>query len=166
MTASERTRHYPHRMSTLADHGARTATPGAIHRLTPMLHVADVEASVRFYALLGLQPVNIMRDHGGRAHWVKVGDGESSLMLAAASGPVAAEDQAALLYLYSRDIATLRAHLLSSGLLDGGPFCGTPGPGDGRRVAFEITRPFYMPDGEFRVSDPDGYCLLIGQMAS
>jgi hypothetical protein len=26
-----------------------------------------------------------------------------------------------------------------------------------------ITYPDYMPKGEIRVEDPDGYCLLIGQ---
>jgi hypothetical protein len=28
----------------------------------------------------------------------------------------------------------------------------------------EIGRPFYMPNGEIRITDPDGYCLLIGQL--
>ena len=28
----------------------------------------------------------------------------------------------------------------------------------------EVKRPFYMPAGEFRVADPDGYVLLIGQL--
>jgi hypothetical protein len=28
----------------------------------------------------------------------------------------------------------------------------------------EITRPFYMPAGEFRLEDPDGYVLLVGQL--
>jgi hypothetical protein len=27
----------------------------------------------------------------------------------------------------------------------------------------EVTYPPYMPKGEVRVDDPDGYCLLIGQ---
>jgi len=26
-----------------------------------------------------------------------------------------------------------------------------------------ISRPFYMPKGEFRVMDPDGYCLMVAQ---
>jgi len=30
-------------------------------------------------------------------------------------------------------------------------------------VVFEVTRPHYMPEGEVRVVDPDGYGLLIGQ---
>jgi hypothetical protein len=27
-----------------------------------------------------------------------------------------------------------------------------------------IRRPFYMPEGEMRVEDPDGYTLLVGQV--
>jgi len=34
---------------------------------------------------------------------------------------------------------------------------------DGVRVS-AITHPAYMPKGEVRVDDPDGYCLLIGQV--
>ena len=26
-----------------------------------------------------------------------------------------------------------------------------------------ISYPSYMPEGEFRIDDPDGYCLLVGQ---
>ena len=138
--------------------------PGAVHRLTPMLHVMDVERSVRFYALLGLAPGQIMREHSGRAFWARMGEGEATIMFAAASGPVNAEEQAVIVYLYSKDVAALRTHLLSSGLHDGGAFDGCPGPNGGRSVAFEITRPHYMPAGEMRMADEDGYCLLIGQL--
>ena len=34
-----------------------------------------------------------------------------------------------------------------------------------RLAIFSLTRPFYMPNGEVRVHDPDGYCLLIGQLS-
>jgi hypothetical protein len=27
-----------------------------------------------------------------------------------------------------------------------------------------IEHPFYMPSGEFRLFDPDGYVLLVGQL--
>ena len=45
-------------------------------------------------------------------------------MLTAASGPILPEHQAIILYLYSNDIAALRAHLLANGVHDGGPFTG------------------------------------------
>jgi hypothetical protein len=149
-------------MSTTAD--LVTGAPGAIHRLTPMLHVADVEQSVAFYAMLGFKTGQVMRDHAGRAFWAMMGEGEATIMFAAASGPVNPEEQAVIVYLYSKDVSALRTHLLAGGLHDGGTFCGAPGPNGGRSVAFAITRPHYMPAGEMRVSDLDGYCLLIGQL--
>lgn len=134
-----------------------------VHRLTPMAHVADVEASIRFYELFGFVVESRMQ-HGGRTRWAMLASREARLMLAASSGPIAPEQQAILFYLYSPDVATLRGYLLKNGLFDGGAYCGQAGPNDGRRVAFEITQPAYMEQGEFRVSDPDGYCLLIGQL--
>ena len=37
--------------------------------------------------------------------------------------------------------------------------------GDDFRVVFEVYHPNHMKDGELRVADPDGYCLLVGQIA-
>ena len=84
-------------------------------------------------------------------------------MLAVASDSVKPEQQAILFYLYCADVSAMRAHLLASGISDGGKFFGGPGPNGGRSVVFETTYPDYMPKGELRVADPDGYCLLIGQ---
>ena len=55
---------------------------------------------------------------------------------------------AVLFYLYADDLAPLREDLLSKAI-----------------SASEISFPFYMPKGEIRVVDPDGYVLLIGQVA-
>ncbi len=128
-----------------------------------MLHVADVELSTRFYALLGFKSGHVMRHPTGKAFWAKMGQGEATIMFAAASGPVPAQDQAVIVYLYSNDVAALREHLLASGVHDAGPCVGAPDPTGGRSVAFAITHPSYMPSGELRVHDPDGYVLLIGQ---
>lgn len=134
-----------------------------IENLIPMMHVEDVERSIRFYELLGFRVRNRMR-LGERTNWAMLESERAELMLAAASGPIVAEDQAVLLYLYCDQLAPLRAHLLANGLADGGRFCGQPGPNQGRSVVFEPTYPNYMPQGEMRVADPDGYCLLIGAL--
>lgn len=130
-----------------------------------MAHVADVEASLKFYELFGFITESRLQ-HGGQTRWAMLASKEARLMLAASSGPIAAEQQAILFYLYSPDVAGLRSYLLKNGLFDGGEYCGQAGPNNGRRVVFEVTRPEYMPEGEIRVSDPDGYCLLIGQLAA
>jgi hypothetical protein len=67
-------------------------------------------------------------------------------MVTRASEPVIPSQQAVLFYLYSPDLIALREHLLASGV----------------KVS-PITYPEYMPKGEIRVEDPDGYVLLIGQ---
>jgi hypothetical protein len=70
--------------------------------------------------------------------------------------------QGVLFYLYCDDVAALRVHLLACGVRDAGKL-GGPMKAEPKGVLFEITHPEYMPAGELRVHDPDGYCLLIGQ---
>ena len=136
----------------------------AVNRLVPFVHVADVEASLAFYALLGFVPQNVMKDAGGRAFWALAQSGKGEIMLARADGRVDAEQQAVLFYMYSTDVAGLRRHLLESGLHDGVAFRGGKGPNEGRRVAFEVTPRDYMPGGEMRITDLDGYVILVGQL--
>lgn len=134
-----------------------------VTQLVPMAHVPDVERSICFYALLGFAVRNRLR-HGGQTRWAWLDSGNAALMLTAADAPVDPTQQAILFYLYSHDVAGLRAHLLAHGCSDGGDYCGLPGPNGGRSVVFNITYPDYMQHGELRVADPDGYCLLIGQI--
>ncbi len=111
-----------------------------------MAHVASVQRSVDFYKLLGMEVRNSLRDHSDALQWVYLFCDQAQLMCARASGPVIASQQAVLFYLYSPDLIALREHLLASGL----------------KVS-SITYPDYMPKGEIRIEDPDGYVLLIGQ---
>lgn len=137
--------------------------PCAVTRLVPFVHVAEVEASLAFYARLGFVPRHTMKDAGGRTFWALAQSVGAEIMFARADAPVEPERQAVLFYMYSTDVAGLRRHLLAGGLHDGGAYCGSAGPGGGRRVAFGVAHPHYMPAGEMRVADPDGYCILVGQ---
>lgn len=136
----------------------------AVHRLVVFAHVAEVEASIAFYALLGFEVQSVLRDPQGRAFWAMLKSGGAEIMFAKASGPIDPAQQAVLFYMYSDDVAKLRTHLLASGLSEGGPYLGQAGPNDGRRAVFAISRPHHMPEGEIRVHDPDGYCILVGQL--
>jgi hypothetical protein len=137
----------------------------AVNRLVPFVHVADVEASLAFYALLGFAPQNIMKDVRGRASWALAQSAKAEIMLARADGPVDAEQQAVLFYMYSTDIAGVRRHLLENGLRDGGVYHGVKGLNDRPGMVFEVAHRDYMPGGEVRIADPDGYIILIGQLA-
>lgn len=135
-----------------------------IHRLVPFAHVADVEASMAFYALLGFEEASRHRGPAGRTVWAHLKRDAAELMLAQASGPIDADQQAVLFYMYTDRLELLRSHLLAHGVHDGGEYCGAPVPATGGGVVYGIQRPFYMEHGELRVIDRDGYVLLIGQL--
>lgn len=151
-------------MHTLPEASAR------VHRLVPFAHAADVEASLRFYALLGFERQSDHRGPTGRTVWAHAKSGAAEIMLAQADGAVEPGRQGVLFYMYSDDVDALRAHLLARGVADGGAYCGQPGPGvapgPGKPggAVFEVMRPFYMPRGQLRVHDPDGYVCLVGQV--
>jgi len=114
--------------------------------LIPMAHAADVQRAVDFYQKLGMEVRGSLRNPSGYLQWVHLSCGQADLMFARASEPVVPSQQAVLFYLYSPDLVALREHLLTPGV-----------------KASPITYPDYMPKGEIRVEDPDGYVLLIGQ---
>lgn len=129
----------------------------------PYLHVSDMLASQAFYENLGMI-LQARFGPEGDPYWAHLVGIRSNVMLAKASGPIDPKVQAALYYLHTSDLADLRAQLLAAGVADGGPYRGESEddfPRSGK--VFSVTRPEYMPEGEMRVHDPDGYVLLIGQ---
>jgi catechol 2,3-dioxygenase-like lactoylglutathione lyase family enzyme len=114
--------------------------------LIPMAFAADLQRSVDFYKRLGMEVRGSLRNSSGELQWVDLVCDQAQLMFSRASDPVIPSQQAVLFYLYSPDLIALREHLLASGV----------------KVS-PITYPDYMPKGEIRVEDPDGYVLLIGQ---
>jgi diadenosine tetraphosphate (Ap4A) HIT family hydrolase len=141
--------------------GAMTPRATDVHTLIPMAHVADVEASLAFYGHLGFAPVNVLRDAHAAMRWAMLRSGDAAIMLARASGPIDAEQQAVLLYMYTHNVAALREALLNAGIADvtAGAHTQARGP-----KIFPITHPDYMPAGEMRLIDPDGYVILVGQL--
>lgn len=135
------------------------AVPGAgnesITGLVPMIHVEDVERSAAFYRLLGFEIGNYVPPTGPK-HWawlysVHAEDWKRgpNLMLTRDNHAIDADAQEVLFYLYAKDLKSLRNVLVANGIAAG-----------------EICYPEYLPDGEFRVADPDGYTLMIAQSAA
>ena len=118
------------------------------HRVTqliPFVRVVDVERSVAFYVHLGFEVEDVAK-YRDRLSWASLRSGAAELMLEGTYGPPDPEHQRVEFYLYSDDLATLRARLLEAGV-DAGPIeDGSPGPRE-----------------QMRVEDPDGYVLLIAQ---
>lgn len=120
---------------------ARTRT------LVAFVHVADVARSIRFYADLGFTVANSVVPDGQTAPvWAWLQSDQASLMVSRASAPIDPVQQAVMFYLYFDDIAATRAALIERGHAPG-----------------ELKHPFYMPAGECRLEDPDGYALMLAQ---
>ena len=135
----------------------------AVTRFVAFLHVADVQRSIDFYAGLGMACRSQVGPEG-RPVWASLRSAGGDLMLGQADGPVDPRIQAVMFYAYTPDLTAMRAHLLARGLRDGGPYLGDtpavdPFPASG--VVYHVRFPHYLPTGEMRVHDPDGYVVLI-----
>jgi catechol 2,3-dioxygenase-like lactoylglutathione lyase family enzyme len=140
-----------------------------VNRCVPMVHVEDVDAAAKFYAMLGFERESRYVGNDGITNFVGLKSALAELFLARSSGPIIPSQQAVLFYLYTSDVRALREHLISEGLEDGGippgfRKRGQEGHMPERKAAYAICYPFYMPHGELRVQDLDGYTLLIGQL--
>jgi hypothetical protein len=119
-----------------------------VNSLVPMAHVADVAAAAAFYGKLGFEIAGRFTPPGDEApSWVSLRSGAAELMLARASEPVVPRQQAVLFYVYCADVEALHRELAEAGL--------APGP---------IGKPFYNPEGEFRLVDPDGYVVMVAHL--
>jgi catechol 2,3-dioxygenase-like lactoylglutathione lyase family enzyme len=138
----------------------------AVNAVAPYAHVQDVERSLRFYARMGLETAATHAAPDGRTVWGCAQSGSARVMLALASGPIDPAQQAVLFYMHAPNVAALRQQLLNAGTPDGGHFRGQPGTTStaNRAAVFAVTHPFYMPAGELRIHDPDGYVILVGQL--
>jgi hypothetical protein len=111
--------------------------------LTPLLRVAEVERSIRFYELLGL--VKIATDGCNPLGWARLRCEGGAVMLQRAGRPIDMGAQAVSLYLYTPDLLALRKHLIDNAV-----------------KVQPIVFPEYMPRGEMNVFDPDGYLIHLG----
>jgi len=112
--------------------------PAKVTGLIPMAFAADVQRSVEFYKLLGMEVRGSLRNPAGELKWLHLACEQADLMFSCASDPVIPSQQAVLFYLHSPDLIALREHLVANGV----------------KVS-AISYPDYMPKGEIRVDDPD-----------
>jgi len=118
---------------------------GPVRALVPMAHVRSVAASIAFYARLGFELDNAVAPAGEEdPSWAYLGSNRAQLMLSKADEPVVAGQQGVLFYVYCDDVPALRERLVADGVAAG-----------------PIARPFYAPNGEFRIEDPDGYVIMV-----
>ena len=113
--------------------------------LVPMAHVADVASSVEWYGKLGFKAVHTLTPEGRPMQWAYVVNGGAQLMLVRSARAMNPGAQDVLFYLYAQGVEAYREKLISLGLKPS-----------------ELSFPPYAKHGEFRIDDPDGYCLLVG----
>jgi hypothetical protein len=122
--------------------------PIQTNSLVAFAHVASVERSITFYSDLGFRVANSVVPEGRTTPvWAWLESEKANLMVGLASGPIDSSQQAVLFYLYYENIKQTHATLAALG----------HNPG-------EIKFPFYMPGGECRLEDPDGYVLMLAQI--
>jgi len=113
--------------------------------MAPMVYVNSVPRSLEFYTKLGFAARNTHQPEGvPEVVWAWLQCNAAQFMVAKASDPVDPKVQGVLFYLYVPDVLQFREELIRKDLE----------PGD-------IQHPFYAPRGEFRLTDPDGYTLMI-----
>lgn len=125
-----------------------TADQAFAEGFVPFVHVRDVLRSAGFYERFGFE-VRHTHDVDGRRVWCWLERNQGRLMLAEADAPVVAAAQAVFFYLYAHDLEALHGRLAEAGLEPGAIGPGAPGPAR-----------------EFRIWDPDGYCVTVADAAA
>jgi hypothetical protein len=123
---------------------AETITKSCVTGLISMAHAADARRSVDFCTLLGMKfaAAHAIPLENCGSTWPATRPNSCSRArlnrLSSANRPCC--------FISSPNLVAVREHLLASAVRVSG-----------------ITYPDYMPKGEIRVADPDGYALLIAQ---
>jgi catechol 2,3-dioxygenase-like lactoylglutathione lyase family enzyme len=111
---------------------------------TPFLQVTDVERSIRFYAQLGFELVDVEGPPGSTG-WARVHCEGGAIMFSRSDDSTAPDAERFLLYLYTPDLPGLSAQLTAAGV-----------------EVSPIIYPDHMLSGEMSLKDPDGYSIFIG----
>jgi catechol 2,3-dioxygenase-like lactoylglutathione lyase family enzyme len=117
-----------------------------VNGLLPFVHVEDVERSIAFYYHLGFVVVSVYK-YRGTPVWAELRSERAELMVSTDGDSIDPAGQRVLFYLYSDNLAALREQLLADGIHVGEIVDGRPGPSQ-----------------EMRLTDPDGYVLMIAQL--
>ncbi len=117
-----------------------------VNGLIPFVHVEDVDRSIAFYYHLGFIVESVYK-YRGTPVWAALRSEGAELMVSTDGEAIDPAGQGVLFYLYSDTLAALRLQLLGEGINVGAILDGTPGPRE-----------------EMRLTDPDGYVLMIAQV--
>jgi hypothetical protein len=117
-----------------------------VNGLIPFVHVEEIERSIAFYYHLGFIVASVYK-YRGRPVWAELRSEVAELMVSTDGDSIDPAAQGVLFYLYSSNLAGLREQILAAGIDVGEIVDGTPGPRQ-----------------EMRLTDPDGYVLMVAQV--
>ena len=117
-----------------------------VRGLIPFVHVEDVARSIAFYHHLGFTLASVYK-YRGQPVWAELDSQGAAMMVSTDGDPIDPAGQGVLFYLYSNDLPALRAQLLVAGVTVGEIEDGSPGPRE-----------------QMRLTDPDGYVLMVAQI--
>ncbi|MGO8794431.1 MAG: VOC family protein [Candidatus Sulfotelmatobacter sp.] len=111
-----------------------------------LLNVADIDRSISFYEKLGFEVGNepLKNDQGVKTFVWMQHSSAAQIMLARAGQPLSPGPRHIMFYLYTIDMPRYREQLIARGVTVG-----------------KVTYPFWMPNGEFQVDDPDGWVWIV-----
>jgi hypothetical protein len=113
--------------------------------LVPLAQVRSVKRSVEFYQKIGFVVEDTHAPEGSaEAVWASLASGGARLMVAEADVPIDRGQHDVMFYIYTPDVAAFRDTVIEAGV-EAGP----------------IRHPFFSPRGEFEITDPDGYVLMV-----
>jgi DNA-binding MarR family transcriptional regulator len=120
-----------------------------VFNLIPFADVRDVRTSIAFYARLGFVVDGEMTqdDELVFASMHAKLSRPARIMFRRACDPIQPKEQRVLFYCWTEELDALHARLTGEGL--------APGP---------IERPEPMREGEFHLTDPDGFCIVVGEV--
>jgi predicted enzyme related to lactoylglutathione lyase len=133
-------------MAVAPAHELEVETKAAPKAVVALLKVQDVQRSIDFYEKLGFELGNEpLKDNDGVKTFAWMHRGSSAqIMLTRTARPLNPGAQDVMFYLYVSDMRVYREQVVSCGVAAG-----------------EVTYPFWSPNGEFRVDDPDGWTWMI-----
>lgn len=110
----------------------------------PMLHVADVQATLDWYHSIGFEPIR-SNEEDGKVDWALMSLGGSRLMLNS-GGKMSSETRRDVdLYVRADDVAAIRRHI------------------DGKAQLVEDTHDTFYGMREFTVRDINGFWITFGE---
>jgi len=116
----------------------------SLRAVVAMISVKSVPSSIEFYKRIGFSVGNTFTPaNQSEPSWAWL-EAEGAQLMITAARQMVSDRRSVVIYIYCEDVKAKHAELQKLGLQVG-----------------PLQYPFYSPNGEFSLTDPDGYLLVI-----